>query len=428
MLKKYPIVLAVTWIIGLLVFPLPLVLLMNHVMIAPPNMLVLYDFGVVAYSWWLFEIFLSTRPQWLDRLIGLPKMYLIHSLLGIGTLVLAFVHRHFLTSMGQAVRLTGNLAWYLLIFGIIYAMFFLSGMLTDRLPWLARLKHTLERVFKHQLTLWIHRLNLVVVILIWIHVHVIGRLNSQPLFMVPFDVYSLVILGDYLYYHLIAARHVVAGKIVANQPLSPRTQVIDILLGQPLRRLNAGDYFFIKFPQTSQLRSEPHPFSLASPAKDNRRLRFVVKITGDDTEQFSQLPAKTDVTLEGPFGRFDHLVRTSLNRPLVLIGLGSGAAPLLSIAESYQGIRQIHVLRTVRSQSEAILDDDFQALVKNDVGYYLQIGRFTSNQLRDQLRQQELSDAQFIVVGAGSAVLNIRHMLRAIGVESKRIQDERMTL
>lgn len=36
--------------------------------------------GSIAYVWFLTSIYLATRPHWLDRLIGLPSIYMVHGI------------------------------------------------------------------------------------------------------------------------------------------------------------------------------------------------------------------------------------------------------------------------------------------------------------------------------------------------------------
>ena len=54
--------------------------------------------------------------------------------------------------MHTEIRLTGEWAWYLAVFGIAYAIFFMSGWLVDRMPVAKRLKDRLQIFFKHELS------------------------------------------------------------------------------------------------------------------------------------------------------------------------------------------------------------------------------------------------------------------------------------
>lgn len=151
-------------------FPLPLIFLFNQAITGNFLNFIYYDAGITAYCWWLSATFLSTRPNWLVQRMSMPSLYFLHGILGVGSLALAFLHRHNLITMGQLIHLTGDWAWYLSLGSMIYAVIFLSGWLVDRFRIIAKLKRFLEHVFKHQITIWLHRLNLIAIILIWLHV------------------------------------------------------------------------------------------------------------------------------------------------------------------------------------------------------------------------------------------------------------------
>lgn len=110
MLKKYPLALYITWIVALAVIPLPLIVLMNSQLIADPVNLFAYDMGILAYIWWLVIIFLSTRPKWLEKYIGIPSMYFVHASLGIAAIIAATAHKFLSFSFDQPVKTTGNIA------------------------------------------------------------------------------------------------------------------------------------------------------------------------------------------------------------------------------------------------------------------------------------------------------------------------------
>ena len=65
-------------------------------------------------------------------MIGLPSTYMMHGILGILALVAATLHRFTAISYHAIIKDTGNIAWYLEIFLIVYAIIFLS-------PWLKRI-------------------------------------------------------------------------------------------------------------------------------------------------------------------------------------------------------------------------------------------------------------------------------------------------
>ncbi|MFD1671520.1 FAD-binding oxidoreductase [Agrilactobacillus yilanensis] len=427
MLKKYPVALYALWLIALLIWPLPLVILLNTEMRASAlAQLRLIDAGVIAYAWWLFEVFLATRPQWLDRKIGLPATYFMHSLLGFGALILAFFHRHYLVTMGRAIQLTGDWAWYLTIFGLIYAAVFLSGWLVDRVPVVAGIKQRWQHFFKHQFSIWVHRLNLVVILLIWSHVHLIGRINNHLGFMITFDLYTVVILGAYLWQKWLQPQATMKGQVLYRESINATTEKIGIQLNQPKKNIMVGDYFFFTFPEISK---EAHPFSITNTPNKQQQIELMVRTLGDYTKQLPQLEPGSAVLAEGPFGRFGSSLKETGSRPLVLIGMGAGVAPLLSIVQTYRNQRPIRVLWTVKTEADLNLGTVFQNVKSDQFKFHQQIGRLTAGQLKALITDEERQQALFITVGPAAAVLSLEKQLhQQLGIAKKQLIDERLTL
>jgi predicted ferric reductase len=45
-------------------------------------------------------IYIGTKPKWIDRLIGLPMAYMIHGILSLVAIILAFLHKEGSPSQG----------------------------------------------------------------------------------------------------------------------------------------------------------------------------------------------------------------------------------------------------------------------------------------------------------------------------------------
>ncbi|MHA5180362.1 hypothetical protein R5P84_04965 [Oenococcus oeni] len=151
-----------------------------------------FQIGTIAYVWMLFVIFVSTKPKWLDRIIGLPSMYFVHGLLGIGAIILAYVHTLMNLSSGL-IKLTGDYALWILIGTAAYSILFLSGWITDRVHWVKLIVRFLElHIFKHETSFWIHRLNLIATIFVFIHVLLISYIMQINSFAIIFYLYSFI--------------------------------------------------------------------------------------------------------------------------------------------------------------------------------------------------------------------------------------------
>ncbi len=97
-MKSHKFSLLVAWLVLAVIIPLPLILILNMVLVDSTPNLIAYDFGIIAYVWWLIIVYLSTKPKWIKKMIGLPLTYMMHGILGILALIAATVHRFTATS------------------------------------------------------------------------------------------------------------------------------------------------------------------------------------------------------------------------------------------------------------------------------------------------------------------------------------------
>lgn len=101
--------------------------------------------------------------------------------------------------------------------------------------------------------------------------------------------------------------------------------------GRELNRLTArsGQFFMWRF-WTAGLWWHAHPFSLsASPT--NSSLRITIRALGNGSEKIQRIQPGTRVSIQGPYGLFTEMARTS--RKLVLIAAGIGITPIRALLE-----------------------------------------------------------------------------------------------
>ncbi|SFF73822.1 FAD-binding oxidoreductase [Curtobacterium sp. YR515] len=411
------------------VFPLPLVLTLNAQMDDALSLRIPITFGLIAYSWWLLGIILSTRPSWLDRAVGLPSIYAVHGVLAVLAIVPAYLHRQNTFAPDRLALLLGDWAFWSIIVVVCHAVLFLSGWLTDRSRIAHRAKAALEVVFRHQLSVWIHRATIAIVLLIWLHVHVIDRVNQHLAFMTLFDVYTVTVLGIYAWKKWVAPQRDLAGVVGTSEPLNASTRRLEVALDEPATNARPGDFYFARFEGRGVSR-EPHPFSATDASTD--RLAFTIRASGDFTRTLDRVTAGTPVRLEGPFGRFAPAIeRLPACTPLVFLGMGAGIAPLLSLADAHHGHRPINVLWSVRNSDDAYYADVLAAYESSDGAPFrstIQVGRFRPETLRNLLSSEELKAGRFFVVGPNPAVLATQRLLRRLGVPEAHVEQERLTM
>lgn len=420
--------LVLTWLV-LIIVPFPLIVILNRGLIDTPEHLLVYDLGVFAYVWWLMIVLLATRPHWLTQRIGMPALYAIHGAFGVMALIAATIHRLASFSMFPLIKQTGNIAWYLEIFLLAYAVLFLSGWLVDRLRNLNRLKTWLEQhLLSHQVTMWIHRLNFVVIALIWLHVHLIPRLGMVPGFRLTVDIYTGLTIILYGWSKLGVGRYNSVATVKKNVSLGTDMQELTLQFKDDSNSYQAGDFYFLSFRNVKGISREPHPFSVSSsPRNKPHEVSFMIHRLGDFTQKIADVPVGTEVKLEGPFGLFNDEVKASENM-ITLYGLGSGVAPLIGLAKQYEGHKQMHLIWSGQQVTNPYYQEVLTELRENGVKVDAQVHRFAQKDLSQVISSEELKKADVIIVGSAPLVLAVRHQLRKLGFSRQRLFDERMTI
>lgn len=87
----------------MILLPLPLIFILNTGLTDSTS-------NLIAYVWWLADIYLSTRPKWIANMIGLPSMYLMHGILAVFALLATTIHKFTSSSFHAIIRNTGNIA------------------------------------------------------------------------------------------------------------------------------------------------------------------------------------------------------------------------------------------------------------------------------------------------------------------------------
>jgi predicted ferric reductase len=351
-------------------------------------------------------------------------------MLGVLAIVLAFVHRDNSYSGDRLAILLGDWGFYAALTVLCYAVFFMSGWLADRVRPLMIAKRVLERLFRHQLSVWIHRLNLVIIVMIWLHAHLLVRVNQYFAFMVLFDLYTVTVLSIYVWKKWIAPDAYLTGTVISNDARGDSTRRVSIRLDQTATNVRPGDFFFLSLEGSREVSREWHPFSVTDDNQDV--LTFTIRQHGDYTRRLTGVPEGARARLEGPFGRFESIVsKQDRQAPLVLLGMGAGVAPLLSLAAAHHTTRKIHLLWAVRDPEDAYYRDvltQYQAAAGDRMQVTINVGRFKREDLAGLLPAEAIAEGAFFVVGPNPAVLANQRLLRKVGVSAKRIHQERLTM
>lgn len=455
MIKHINTTVALAWSVALFVVPLPfLITLANGLPALYSNELFGIELGVIAYTWMLAAVYLACRPRWADRTVGLPYMYMIHGVLAILAILFAIVHQSLLPGAGALIGASGHAGLYLFMAVAVWSMVFMAGWLTARVRWLASLKRTLERVFRHELSVWLHRLNLVAIALIVIHVHAIDYIASITPFIFLFDATTIAVFAYYIWSSISRRAYVLRGRVVSVRTLADRVSELQIGFDTktaPNVHWNPGDFAFIAFPGERGMH-EYHPFSLTNayqpsaasgqqaPATANRPhvesgrqaqsavMDFAIRADGDFTSRIAKLEPGTPVSVVPPYGRYaafitEHDHALGGNTPLTLIGGGIGITPLIGVLTAYAGTgRTVDFLYTARSDREFIYREELErtGLTKPGTRVRLSTHRPDETMLASMIRP----NAAYLIAGPHGMLVTVRRILLAHGVSASDIYYE----
>ena len=420
MLRDHRFIFNMIWLIVLLTIPLPLIVTIGNGLPEVFGSRVLaINLGVFAYSWMLSAIFLSSQPKWLDRIIGLPDMYIIHGVTAIFAVIFMYLHDQLLKSSGL-ISLTGEWAMYIFMAVIIYSLVFMAGWLTSRISILMRIKKMLEKIFKHELSMWIHRLNLVAALLAFLHVLLIPYVRSIAPFTVLVILYTVIAFGAYGHYAYNKYLNVKVGILKNIRKVDSYITEVTITTSKSiLRKIEAGDFSFISFPNVKGMK-EPHPFSILNIPERDGYVQMSIEGVGDFTKNLPKLEVGEKVNLTRGYGVLSSMIEKSgKNEKFVLIGGGIGVVPLLGLADKFDN-KDITFLYTVKKDKKLLYQEKFELWnERSNFKSYSQNGRFTTEQLDKYLPVGE----EYNYIIAGPMVMNLVYekMLKGKGIKKNRI-------
>ena len=420
MLRDHRFIFNMIWLIVLLTIPLPLIVTIgNGLPEVFESRVLAINLGVFAYSWMLSAIFLSSQPKWLDRIIGLPDMYIIHGVTAIFAVIFMYLHDQLLKSSGL-ISLTGEWAMYIFMAVIIYSLVFMAGWLTSRISILMRIKKMLEKIFKHELSMWIHRLNLVAALLAFLHVLLIPYVRSIAPFTVLVILYTVIAFGAYGHYAYNKYLNVKVGILKNIRKVDSNITEVTITTSKSiLRKIEAGDFSFISFPNVKGMK-ELHPFSILNIPERDGYVQMSIEGVGDFTKNLPKLEVGEKVNLTRGYGVLSSMIEKSgKNEKFVLIGGGIGVVPLLGLADKFDN-KDITFLYTVKKDKKLLYQEKFELWnERSNFKSYSQNGRFTTEQLDKYLPVGE----EYNYIIAGPMVMNLAYekMLKGKGIKKNRI-------
>lgn len=412
-------------IAGLLVLPLLLVIPLNtglHEAYAGKGFGI--SLGMISYIWMLESIVISTRPKWMEKKIGLLDMYKIHGTLGTMAIFVMLIHNIAMDSSGP-VKTAGQAGLILSLIAIAFSFLFFTDFFTVRIPALCKFREEiLKKYINHEISVWIHRANLLAATAIFFHVSLNAKLRSNIAF---YSVFFLVTLAAAVLYGLSKYKLFVrpdSGTVADIQRLDDTVLGLSIK-AQPefIRSIKPGSFLFVCFPEYKGLK-EYHPFSVVK--KDKETFYIAVSENGDFTRKLKELKPDAEVFLSGSYGILQKMMKESGNKPVVMIGGGIGVTPLISLINGNLD-RKIYLFYSVNRTKRILFKDVFEKWMDYPfIKVFVRKSRFTVDDIVKAVPNHETMN--YIISGPSSMTQEFYKDLIKSGVDENSIYFESFSL
>ncbi len=386
------------------------------------NMLAL-SCGVTAFCLMAINLFLATRPPFIERWIGgLDQLYFTHKWIGISVLILIFAHNFVGMDLGGDVitRGTANLAAEVAEFVFPVLVVLLSISFLKRLP-------KLSFEIPYQIWRWSHRLvGVIFMVLVFHQFFVKAPIEANSVLSSYLQWAALIGVASFLYtqFGAILRRR---GFVVSRVEKHPAATIVE---AEPKGRgikARPGNFAFISVGRKG-LR-EPHPFTI-SQVKDDGTVQFSIRGLGDFTKKLRDgIQTGDSIRIEGGYGRFDF---THGSDKQIWVAGGIGVTPFLAFADTIkaENIRDIHMVYCVRSGQEAVGLDRIKAAAARSPKFQFTLfesasgGRFNAEKLI-ALSSVDPATASLWFCGPAPMRVGLQDGLKAAGKNPKGVHYEK---
>ncbi len=310
--------------------------------------------GLVATNAMLYMLLLAARVPVIDRAIGQVKATQWHKQLGQITVMGVLAHVLFTVgglAVANAEGLWGaiTLLWSNdLALALAAVVLLLVISVTSVVAVRRKLRYEVWHI--------IHLLSYIAVAFAIPHMFSMGSMMLPGMWQRTYWATLLLAVGVALLAYRVLLplyrswRHDL--RLVEVHRISPNSYHLTFR-GRHLDRLavEGGQYFNWRLLD-KKLWTHQHPFSLSAAPHDDT-LRVTVRVVGDGTSELVAAKPGTRVFIEGPYGGFTDSARTQ--EGLLLIGAGSGAAPIYSMLESTTADPATTVVVLRASQPEDVM-------------------------------------------------------------------------
>jgi len=391
----------------------------------------LYDagrlFALTGFVLLVFQYLLSSRIKWIERGIGLDRLFGIHRI--CGGIILALVTAHPLL-----ILLSERLQGYAAPIGFLKVL----GLIAILLVWATAGSALLYGRIPMSYESWkrIHRIGYLILPLVFIHSFLMGStLQRGPMrgFWAILVLIYLAVLIHKIRQHHVFKRHPLRVSRVTKE--TDDIWRLDFEGDHP--GYVPGQFMFVRIEREGRL-SAPHPFTIAS-SPTQKGLSICAKAVGDFTSALGETKRSDPAYVDLPYGVFSFVYHDA-DRVIFIAG-GIGITPFLSMLRYLKdrGLRKEVVLLwgnktekdiAFRAELDSMVSDmpslKVVHILSRQGDWPGEKGRIDMGMLKRHVG--DLAKGEYFVCGPLPMMEDVGKALSGLGVPRRRIHTERFAL
>jgi predicted ferric reductase/mono/diheme cytochrome c family protein len=387
--------------------------------------------ALVGFVLILFQYVLSARIKWIEKKIGLDKLFRIHRMCGIIGVTFIIVHPIFLITFG-------NIQSYETSQSIIRPAAISIGVLTLAVLCVTGGVALLHRRLNLKYETWkgIHKANYIVFPLGFVHSLIIGSdLANEPLR--TFWLILLVIYVAVLMYKLVDRIGVRRHPFKVVEVVQETHDTWSLYFEGKDVNYKPGQFMSVQLIRDRKV-SEPHPFTISS-SPTWARLSITVKCVGDFTSTIGDTKTSDHAYVDAPYGAFSFLKHDA--RELLFIAGGIGITPFMSMLRyihDKQLERDIVLMWANKTEQDIVFKDELEKMATGisslNVVHVLsrqpdwpgEKGRIDAGMLKKYTSQ--FKEPQCFICGPPPMLAAMKRTLKELDIPKNRIHYEYYSL
>lgn len=328
--------------------------------------------GASAYTWLILQFVLSARPKRAEIHFGMDKIYRVHGLMAVVSVVFVLLHQTvyeeqfgetFQTQLGSI-----SMILFIAVCGITLLLMVNSILLKIKpIKWVRSLIESFK-IFKYEHFMLIHNLTAVALILMVVHVLLTYAARNSVLVFIVFLGYFLLGALFYIYHKFIKIAILKKNWYVVKEVVQESSNMWSVKFAPENGKLihyKPGQFGFYKMIG-EKITAEEHPFSLSSSPSNKDYISVTVKELGDFTSQIKHVKKGEHVLVDAPYGRFTYLHHPKETASVFIVG-GVGITPALSMLRYMRDTdpnRKVLLIWGMNTLDDYIHRDEFTQMQK----------------------------------------------------------------